>query len=57
MSLIVLHDVSICRSFAMKPVSLSRFVGPTPRLTLWVPIMVAAALSLFWLGVLALIQL
>jgi hypothetical protein len=40
----------------MKPVSLRRTIAPTPRLTLWVPVAAAVALSLFWLGVLALIR-
>ena len=42
---------------AMKNVSLRKALAPTPRLTLWVPVILAAALSLFWLGLLALIQL
>lgn len=42
---------------SMKPVSLRKTVAPTPRLTLWVPLVVAAALSLFWLGLIALIRL
>jgi hypothetical protein len=42
---------------AMKQVSLKRTPAPTPRLTLWVPVIVASALSLFWLGLLALIRL
>jgi hypothetical protein len=41
----------------MKPVSLRKSIAPTPRFTLWVPVAVAAALSLFWLGLLALIRL
>jgi len=41
----------------MKRVSLRKTLAPTPRLTLWVPGLVAAALSLFWLGLLALIRL
>lgn len=41
----------------MKRVSLRRSVAPTPRLTLWVPVSLALGLSLFWLGVLALIRL
>jgi hypothetical protein len=41
----------------MKQVSLKRTPAPTPRLTLWVPVIVAGALSLFWLGLLALIRL
>jgi hypothetical protein len=28
--------------------------APTPRLTLWVPVLAALALSLVWLGLLAL---
>lgn len=42
---------------SMKPVSLRKTVAPPPRLTLWVPLAVAVALSLFWLGLLALIRL
>jgi hypothetical protein len=41
----------------MKRVSLKRSPAPTPRLTLWVPVMLACGLSLFWLGLLALIRL
>jgi hypothetical protein len=41
----------------MKTVSLRKSLAPTPRLTLWVPVIVAAALSLFWVGLLALILL
>ena len=41
---------------AMKQVSLKRTPAPTTRLTLWVPVIVAGALSLFWLGLLALIR-
>jgi len=41
----------------MKPISLRKVPAPTPRLTLWVPVMVAMGLSLFWLGLLALIRL
>lgn len=41
----------------MKPISLRKALAPTPRLTLWVPVMVAFGLSLFWLGLLALIRL
>jgi hypothetical protein len=40
----------------MRRVSLKRTQAPTPRLTLWVPVIVALALSLFWLGLVALIQ-
>jgi hypothetical protein len=39
---------------AMKHVSLKSSPAPTPRLTLWVPALIAVALSLFWLGLLAL---
>jgi hypothetical protein len=42
---------------SMKRVSLRKSVAPTPRLTLWAPIALASGLSLFWLGVLALISL
>ena len=41
----------------MKRVSLKRSPAPTPRLTLWVPVTLASGLSLFWLGLLALIRL
>jgi len=40
----------------MKPVSLRKIIAPAPRLTLWVPVLVAGGLSLFWLGLVALIQ-
>lgn len=42
---------------SMKRVSLRKSFAPTPRLTLWVPASIALALSLFWLGLLALIRL
>lgn len=38
----------------MKRVSLTKTPAPAPRLTLWVPVFIAAALSLFWLGIVAL---
>ena len=38
----------------MKPVSLRKSPAPAPRLTLWVPVFLAALLSLIWLGVVAL---
>ncbi|MDP3195815.1 hypothetical protein [Tabrizicola sp.] len=41
----------------MKRVTLRTTPAPTPRLTLWVPALIALALSLFWLGLLALIRL
>ncbi len=41
----------------MKQVSLKRFPAPTPRLTLWVPVILGGGLSLFWLGLVALMQL
>jgi len=41
----------------MKRVSLRRTLAPTPRLTLWVPAAIGLALSLLWLGLLALIRL
>jgi hypothetical protein len=41
----------------MKNTSLRKSLAPTPRLTFWVPVTVAVALSLFWLGLLALIRL
>lgn len=40
----------------MQRISLKRSPAPTPRLTLWVPVVLAMGLSLFWLGLLALIQ-
>lgn len=40
----------------MKQVSLKRCPAPTPRLTLWVPVVLGGGLSLFWLGILALAQ-
>jgi hypothetical protein len=40
----------------MRHVSLRRTVAPTPRLTLWVPVILALGLCLFWLGLVALIQ-
>lgn len=42
---------------AMKPVSLRKSPAPPPRFTLWVPLALAAALSLLWLGLLAVIAL
>jgi hypothetical protein len=39
----------------MKPVSLRISVAPTPRLTLWVPILLTGALGLVWLALVALI--
>ncbi|MES2541701.1 MAG: hypothetical protein V4720_20330 [Pseudomonadota bacterium] len=41
----------------MKRVSLRKAIAPTPRFTLWVPASIALGLSLFWLGLLALIRL
>ncbi|WP_276607130.1 hypothetical protein [Rhodobacter sp. SY28-1] len=41
----------------MKQVSLKRCPAPTPRLTLWVPVIVSGGLSLFWLGLVALMRL
>jgi hypothetical protein len=41
----------------MKNTSLRKSLAPTHRLTFWVPVTVAVALSLFWLGLLALIRL
>jgi hypothetical protein len=40
----------------MKRVSLRKTMAPTPRLTLWVPVILALGLSLFWLGLVALIH-
>lgn len=47
----------MCLIATMKRVSLRRSIAPTPRLTLWVPVILASALSLFWLGLVALIRL
>ena len=41
---------------AMKRVSLKQNQAPTPRLTLWVPVILALGMCLFWLGLLALIH-
>lgn len=41
----------------MKRISLRKTIAPTPRLTFWVPVACASALSLFWLGLVALIRL
>ena len=41
----------------MKRARHDRHLAPTPRLTLWVPALIALALILFWLGLLALIRL
>ena len=40
----------------MKRVSLKRNAAPTPRLTLWVPVLLALGLSLVWLTLVALVQ-
>lgn len=40
----------------MKRVSLRQTPAPTPRLTLWVPVILTGLLSLFWLGLVALGQ-
>lgn len=40
----------------MKRVSLRKSLAPAPRYTLWVPVILAAILSLFWLGIVALIH-
>ncbi len=39
----------------MKRASVRKNFAPAPWLTLWVPVMVAGALSLFWLGLLVLV--
>lgn len=39
----------------MKPASDRKKLAPAPRLTLWVPVVIAGAMSLFWLGLMALI--
>jgi hypothetical protein len=39
----------------MKRIRLSRISAPAPRLTPWVPALVAAVLSVLWLGVAMLI--
>ena len=41
---------------AMKRLSLRETPAPTPRLTLWVPVIAASGLGLVWLGLLALLQ-
>ena len=41
---------------AMKRVSIRKTVAPSPRLTLWVPVLLAGALCLAWLGLVALLQ-
>jgi hypothetical protein len=41
---------------AMKRRALSRQTAPTPRLTLWVPVLAALGLCLLWLALLALVQ-
>ncbi len=38
----------------MRRSSIPKPLAPAPRLTLWVPVLIAAALCLFWLGLLAL---
>ncbi len=38
----------------MKRMSLRKTLAPTPKLTLWVPVIIALALSLLWLGFVAL---
>lgn len=40
----------------MKRVSLRQTPAPTPRLTLWVAVILTGLLSLFWLGLVALGQ-
>ena len=40
----------------MKRVSLRKYHAPSPKLTLWVPVLLALGLSLFWLGLVALIH-
>jgi hypothetical protein len=39
----------------MKRVPVPKHLAPAPRLTLWVPVLIAGGLCLFWLGLLALI--
>lgn len=41
---------------AMKRVSLKKTPAPTPKVTLWVPAILALGLCLFWLGLLALLH-
>ncbi|MGL4235216.1 hypothetical protein [Tabrizicola sp.] len=41
----------------MKRAPLRKTPAPTPRLTLWVPVLMALGLCLLWLAVLALIRL
>ena len=40
----------------MKRVSIRKTTAPTPRLTLWVPVLLAGGLILSWLGILAVLQ-
>jgi hypothetical protein len=40
----------------MKRLSLRKTQASSPRLTLWVPIILTLALSLLWLGLLALLH-
>lgn len=40
----------------MKRLSLRKIQAATPKLTLWVPILFALALSLIWLGLLAVLH-
>ncbi len=39
----------------MTRVSVRKNLAPAPRLTLWVPVLIAGVSSLFWLGLVALI--
>lgn len=41
----------------MKHVSLRKIAAPAPRLTVWVPLMVAGTLCLVWLALAALLRL
>ena len=41
----------------MKPMHARKILAPTPRLTLWVQVLVSLFFSAFWLGLLALANL
>jgi hypothetical protein len=39
----------------MKRITVPKDLAPAPRLTLWVPVLIAGVLCLLWLGLVALI--
>jgi hypothetical protein len=45
----------MCLIAPMKQVSLRKSDAHTPRLTLWVPVILVSVLSLIWLGLVALL--